>query len=467
MTRPGTESDPLRVAIIGAGPTGYYATDQLFRQTGLVVSVDMFDRVPTPYGLVRAGVAPDHQKIKSVTASFDKIAASPRFRFFGSVELGRHVSVADLRRHYHMIFYATGAQTDRRMSIPGEDLQRSHPATEFVAWYNGHPDYRDLSFDLSQERAAVVGVGNVAVDVARILCRTPEELATTDIAEHALEALRASRIREVYLLGRRGPAQAAFTNPEVRELGELAGADVTTLSEEVELDDLSRQALERTPDRATQKKVDILKEFASRPSTGKARRLILRFLVSPVELLDDGHGGVGGMRLVRNRLYATATGTLQPKAIGEFEDLPVGLVFRSVGYRGVPLPDVPFNESWGVILNDKGRVLDPESKHPVVGEYTAGWIKRGPSGVIGTNKPDAAETVVCMMEDLAHAQYLHPAAPQPEAAERLVRERQPQVVSYQDWERLNELEVARGKETGRPRVKFTRVKDMLAALGRA
>jgi ferredoxin/flavodoxin---NADP+ reductase len=336
-----------------------------------------------------------------------------------------------------------------------------------VAWYNGHPDYRDLSFDLSQERAAVVGVGNVAVDVARILCRTPEELATTDIAEHALEALRASRIREVYLLGRRGPAQAAFTNPEVRELGELAGADVTTLSEEVELDDLSRQALERTPDRATQKKVDILKEFASRPSTGKARRLILRFLVSPVELLDDGHGGVGGMRLVRNRLYATATGTLQPKAIGEFEDLPVGLVFRSVGYRGVPLPDVPFNESWGVILNDKGRVLDPESKHPVVGEYTAGWIKRGPSGVIGTNKPDAAETVVCMMEDLAHDQYLHPAAPQPEAAERLVRERQPQVVSYQDWERLNELEVARGKETGRPRVKFTRVKDMLAALGRA
>ena len=467
MTRPGTESDPLRVAIVGAGPTGYYATDHLFRQAGLVASVDMFDRVPTPYGLVRAGVAPDHQKIKSVTASFDKIAAHPRFRFFGGVELGRHVSVADLRRHYHMIFYATGAQTDRRMSIPGEDLQRSHPATEFVAWYNGHPDYRDLSFDLSQERAAVVGVGNVAVDVARILCRTPEELATTDIAEHALEALRASRIREVYLLGRRGPAQAAFTNPEVRELGELAAADVSTLSEEVELDDLSRQALERTPDRATQKKVDILKEYASRPSTGKSRRLILRFLVSPVELLDDGRGGVGGMRLVRNRLYATATGTLQPKATGEFEDLPVGLVFRSVGYRGVPLPDVPFNESWGVILNDKGRVLDPESKHPVVGEYTAGWIKRGPSGVIGTNKPDAAETVVCMMEDLAHDQYLHPAAPQPEAADQLVRERQPQVFSYQDWERLNDLEVARGKETGRPRVKFTRVKDMLAALGRA
>jgi ferredoxin/flavodoxin---NADP+ reductase len=467
MTRPGTESDPLRVAIVGAGPTGYYAADHLFRQPGLVVSVDMFDRMPTPYGLVRAGVAPDHQKIKSVTAAFDKVAANPRFRFFGGVELGRHVTVEDLKTHYHMILYTTGAQTDRRMSIPGEDLRRSHPATEFVAWYNGHPDYRDLTFDLSQERAAVVGVGNVAVDVARILCRTPEELATTDIADYALEALRASRIREVYLLGRRGPAQAAFTNPEVKELGELTGADVTALADEVELDELSRQTLERTPDRATQKKVEILKEFARRPLTGKSKRLILRFLVSPVELLDDGAGGVGGMRLVRNRLYATATGTLQPKATGEFEDLPVGLVFRSVGYRGVPLPDVPFNESWGVILNDKGRVLDPETKQPVLGEYTAGWIKRGPTGVIGTNKPDAAETVACMIEDLARDEHLRPSAPQPEAIERLVRDRQPHCVSYQDWLRLNDLEVARGKETGRPRVKFTRVKDMLAALGRA
>jgi ferredoxin--NADP+ reductase len=467
MTRPGTESDPLRVAIVGAGPTGYYAADHLFRQPGLVDSVDMFDRMPTPYGLVRAGVAPDHQKIKSVTAAFDKVAANPRFRFFGGVELGRHVTVEDLKTHYHMILYTTGAQTDRRMSIPGEDLRRSHPATEFVAWYNGHPDYRDLTFDLSQERAAVVGVGNVAVDVARILCRTPEELATTDIADYALEALRASRIREVYLLGRRGPAQAAFTNPEVKELGELTGADVTALADEVELDELSRQTLERTPDRATQKKVDILKEFARRPLTGKSKRLILRFLVSPVELLDDGAGGVGGMRLVRNRLYATATGTLQPKATGEFEDLPVGLVFRSVGYRGVPLPDVPFNESWGVILNDKGRVLDPETKQPVLGEYTAGWIKRGPTGVIGTNKPDAAETVACMIEDLARDEHLRPSAPQPEAIERLVRDRQPHCVSYQDWLRLNDLEVARGKETGRPRVKFTRVKDMLAALGRA
>ena len=467
MTRPGTEAQPLRVAIVGAGPTGFYATDQLFRQPDLVVDVDMYDRVPTPFGLVRAGVAPDHQKIKAVTAAFDKVAACPRFRFFGAVELGRHLSVDDLRAHYHMIVYTTGAQTDRRMGIPGEDLQRSHAATEFVAWYNGHPDYRDLSFDLSQERAAVVGVGNVAADVARILSRTPEELATTDIADYAFEALSASRIREVYVLGRRGPAQAAFTNPEVRELGELAGADVSTRPDEVELDELTRQALERAPDRATQKKVDILKEFARRVPTGKPKRLILRFLVSPVELLDDGRGAVSGMRLVKNRLYATATGTLQPKATNEFEELPVGLVFRSVGYRGVPLPGVPFNDDWGVILNEKGRVLDSQTKQPLVGQYTAGWIKRGPTGVIGTNKPDAVETVTGMLEDLARDIHLRPADASPEAIERLVRERQPQYLSYQDWLKLDDLETRRGKETGRPRVKFTRVKDMLAALGRA
>ena len=467
MTRPGTEAQPLRVAIIGAGPTGFYATDQLFRQPELVVDVDLYDRVPTPYGLVRAGVAPDHQKIKAVTAAFDKVAAHPRFRFFGGVELGRHLSVDDLRAHYHMIIYTTGAQTDRRMGIPGEDLQRSHAATEFVAWYNGHPDYRDLTFDLSQERAAVVGVGNVAADVARILSRTPEELAATDIADYALEALSASRIREVYVLGRRGPAQAAFTNPEVRELGELAGADVSAIPEEVELDELTRQALERAPDRATQKKVEILKEFSRRAPTGKPKRLVMRFLVSPVELLDDGRGGVGRMRLVKNRLYATATGTLQPKATGEFDELSVGLVFRSVGYRGVPLPGVSFNDDWGVILNEKGRVLDSQTKQPLVGQYTAGWIKRGPTGVIGTNKPDAAETVSGMLEDLARDIHLRPADPTPQAVERMVRERQPQYLSYQDWLKLDDIETGRGKETGRPRVKFTRVKDMLAALGRA
>lgn len=462
----GTSARPLRVAIVGAGPTGFYAADHLLRNPEVVVEVDMFDRLPTPYGLVRLGVAPDHQKIKFVTNAFDKVAASPRFRFYGGVEFGKDVTLADLQAHYHQIVYCTGAQTDRRMGIPGEDLTGSHPATEFVAWYNGHPDYRDCAFDLSQESVAVVGVGNVAADVVRILCRTPEELATTDIADYALEALRKSRVREVYLLGRRGPAQAAFTNPEVRELGELADADITAIPQEVELDPLSRAAVERSQDRATLKKVEMLREYARRAPTGKSRRLVLRFLVSPVELISDGAGRVAAMRLVRNELYATSTGALQPRATDRFEELPVGLVFRSVGYRGVPLPGVPFNESWGVILNDKGRVLDPDTKQPIVGEYAAGWIKRGPTGVIGTNKPDAAETVECMFEDLARGAVLEPTRPEAAAAEALVRQRQPNYVSYTDWLKLNEIEVARGRAQGRPRVKLTSVEEMLAALGR-
>jgi ferredoxin/flavodoxin---NADP+ reductase len=464
--RPGTAERPLRVAIVGAGPAGYYTADHLLRQEGLVAEVDMFDRLPTPYGLVRLGVAPDHQKIKSVTAVFDKVAAQPRFRFFGGVELGRDLTVDDLRRHYHQIVYSTGAQTDRRMGIPGEDLRGSHPATEFVAWYNGHPDFRDHQFDLSQERAAIVGVGNVAVDVARILSRSVEELAKTDIADYALDALRQSRIKEVYLLGRRGPAQAAFTNPEIRELGELPHADLVVLPEEVELDPLSRQALESSQDRATSKKVEILQEFARRPPAGKPRRLTVRFLVSPVEVRGGSGGQVTGLRLVRNKLVANETGSLQARPTDEFEDLPVGLVFRSVGYKGVPLPDVPFHENWGVILNERGRVLDPETKKPRLGEYAAGWIKRGPTGVIGTNKPDAAETVAGMVEDVAQGRVLEPLTTDREAIARLVSERQPDHVSYEDWRRLDQLEVGRGRAAGRPRVKFTRVKDMLAALGR-
>jgi ferredoxin--NADP+ reductase len=454
------------VAIVGAGPTGFYAADQLLRQPGLAVEVDMLDRLPTPFGLVRGGVAPDHQKIKAVAVAFDRTAALPGFRFFGGIELGKHVGVEDLRRHYHQICYSTGAQTDRRMGIPGEDLQQSHPATEFVGWYNGHPDFRDCQFDLSQERVAVVGVGNVAIDVARILSRTPAELEATDIAGHALEALRASRVREVYLLGRRGPAQAAFTNPEVKELGELADADVVVLPEEARLDDLTRAAIEHAGDRATAKKVEIIQGYAARPASGKPRSLTLRFLVSPVALMGNDTGEVSGMRLVRNRLVATPTGTLQAQPTDHFEDLPVGLVFRSVGYRGVPLPGVPFNESWGVVLNDRGRVLDPDSRQPLPGEYTAGWIKRGPTGVIGTNKPDAAETVAAMMEDLAAGAHLRPERPTPASAEQMLRDRQPRCFSYADWQRLDALEIERGRALGRPRLKFTRVEDMLAVLDR-
>jgi ferredoxin--NADP+ reductase len=466
MTKLGTESNPLRVAVIGSGPTAFYATDHLFKQVGLAVEVDMFDRVPTPFGLVRGGVAPDHQKIKTVTKAYTQTAAKPRFRFYGNVEFGRHLKLADLKEHYHAILYASGAQTDRRMGIPGEDLQGSHPATEFVAWYNGHPDYRHLQFDLTPERAAVVGIGNVAIDVARILCRTVDELRTTDIADYALEALSKSHVKEVYLLGRRGPAQAAFTPPEIKEVGEMADADVVVLPEEAQLDPLSQAAVASASDRSVLKNVEILQGYAVRKPTGKSRRLTVRFLVSPVELIGDAAGRVVKMRLVKNRLVASETGSLSAKATDQFEELPVGLVFRSVGYRGVPLPEVPFHEKWGVILNEKGRVIDPESKQPFVGQYTAGWIKRGPSGVIGTNKPDAVETVNCMLEDLAQDKLLQPSQPESRCVEDLVRARQPQFFTFADWLKLDEMEVARGQAQGRPRVKFTSVEEMLAALGR-
>ncbi len=465
MPQLGTESNPLRVAVIGSGPAAFYAAEHFFKQKGMVAQVDMFDRLPTPYGLVRGGVAPDHQKIKSVTKVFEQTASNPCFRFYGNVEIGKDVSVEELKDHYHQILFSTGAQTDRRMGIPGEDLAGSHPATEFVAWYNGHPDYRDKQFDLSQERVAVVGVGNVAIDVARILCLTPAELAATDIADYALEALSHSHVKEVYLLGRRGPVQAAFTNPEIKEVGEMEDADVLTLPDEVKLDDLSRAELEAGKDRATQKKVEILQSYAARPPSGKNRKLIIRFLVSPVELVGDAAGQITNMRLVRNELYATETGTLSARPTNQHEDLPVGMVFRSVGYRGVPVPGVPFNDRWGVILNQKGRVVDVGGQ-PVTGLYASGWIKRGPSGVIGTNKPDSVETVVCMLEDVAAGATLQPAHPDVAAMDAMVRERQPNAVSFADWLKLDALETANGKALNRPRVKFTSVAEMLAALGR-
>ncbi len=468
MTQLGANSTPLRVAVIGSGPAAFYAADHLLKQPGLAVAVDMFDRLPTPFGLVRGGVAPDHQKIKSVTKLYDQVAADSRFRFYGNVEFGKQLKLSDLQNYYHQILYATGAQTDRRMGIPGEDLQGSHPATEFVAWYNGHPDYRHCRFDLSVERAAVVGVGNVAIDVARILCLSPQELAATDIADYALEALSHSNVKEVYLLGRRGPAQAAFTNPEIKEIGDLDDAEAITFPDEVQLDALSQADLEKNKDRTVIKKVEILQSYAARAArpAGKSRKLITRFLVSPVELIGDERGRVVKMKLVRNVLYRTDAGTLSPKATDQFEELECGLVFRSVGYRGVPLPDVPFHDRWGVILNEKGRVMDPETKQPRRGEYCAGWIKRGPSGVIGTNKPDSVETVGCMLEDLANGALLQPARPEAAAIEALIRERQPNYFSYTDWLKLDEIEAAKGKAQGRPRVKFTTVDEMLRALGR-
>jgi ferredoxin/flavodoxin---NADP+ reductase len=454
---------PLRVAIIGAGPAGFYAAEHLLKRAQ-DASVDLFDRLPTPYGLVRAGVAPDHPKIKNVIRVYQKTAARPGFRFFGNLTYGTDISLADLRRHYHAIIFTTGAQIDRRLGIAGEDLPRSHSATEFVAWYNGHPDYRHLTFDLSQKAAVVVGVGNVAIDVARILCRTMDELAATDIADYALEALAASQVQDIHVLGRRGPSQAAFTNPEAKELGELVDADIVVKPDEAALDPVSLADLEEHPSRGTQRKVEMLHDFAQRTPEGKRKRLHLRFLVSPTAIEASADGGVGGVRIVRNEIYRDRGGRLRPRATDLYEELDAGLVFRSVGYRGVRLPDVPFRDDWAVIRNDEGRVVNED--HSIVpGLYTAGWIKRGPSGVIGTNKACAVGTVNRLLEDAESGSLIHPDSASPHAALRMARNASPDFFDFEDWKRLDALEIAAGEAVGRPRLKFTSVAAMRAALG--
>ncbi len=462
-TQLGTKNRPLRVAIIGAGPSGFYAAGGLLQQTDVVVTVDMFDRLPAPYGLVRYGVAPDHQKIKSVTRIFDRTASSPRFRFFGNIDFGKDVTHDDLHEHYDEIIYAVGAQSDRKLNIPGEDLHNSLSATEFVAWYNGHPFFADLDIDLDCKAAVVVGVGNVAMDVARVLAKSINELKVTDISDHALQRLKDSQIRDIYVLSRRGPVQAKFTNPEIRELGELEDADIVVLPEELELDPASEKEMADDPRAA--RNVEILRDFSTRSLSGKLKRLHLRFLVSPVELLSDDGEDVSSVRVECNELIATESGYLNAVGLGEFEELPAGLVLRSVGYKGIALDDVPYDQRRGIIPNYEGRVFDPATGEPIPGEYVVGWAKRGPSGVIGTNKPDALETVAHMLEDLAKTPPAHD--PDPAAIDGILEQRQLHTISIDAWRILDRLETSAGEKEGKPRVKFTHVHEMLEALERA
>jgi len=455
----GTSGQPLRVAIVGSGPAGFYAAGHLLKSKShpdLNVQVDMFDRLPTPWGLVRAGVAPDHPNIKAVSRVYEKTAEHPEFRFYGHVELGRDLSHDDLTDRYHAVIYAVGAQTDRRMGVPGEDLPGSWAATEFVAWYNGHPDYRELEFDLSAERAVVVGNGNVAADVARMLALTRDELAETDVADHALEVLAESNVREIVVLGRRGPAQAAFTNPELLELGEMTDADVFVDPGDAELDPLSKAFIESEAAHTTAKKnVDILTGYAAREPLGKRRRIVLRFLVSPVEILGDER--VEGIRIVHNELVEDEAGAVRARPTELTEELDCGLVFRSIGYRGTQIPGVPFDESRCVIPNDRGRVLER------TGEYAVGWIKRGPTGIIGTNKRDAQETVDTLLADLDAGELPTPGDPDRESMEALLAERQPEAVSYAGWQAVDRVEREAGEPHGRPRVKLCSFEELLEA----
>ena len=448
-----------RVAIAGAGPAGAFAADRLIRQRG-DVEIDLFERLPTPWGLLRAGVAPDHQEIKRLDETFDRQTLGRGCRFFGNVEVGVDVSHAELMEHYTAVIYATGAQTDKSLGIPGEELPGSWAATEFVAWYNGHPDYRNLEFDLSHPRALVIGNGNVAADVVRMLTLSHEELERTDVADHALEALRESRIEEVVVLGRRGPAQAAFTSSELRELGHLDGVDVRVDPGEIELDPLSRRWLDEQGTFTARKNVALLREFGAEPEADAPRRIVLRFLRSPLEI--RGEGRVEAVDVGRNEIVQADDGALRPRAVGdEVETIDCGLVLRSVGYRAVPLPGVPFDERSFILPNDRGRVLAADGE-PLAGVYAVGWIKRGPTGILGTNKRDAEETVTRLAEDLAAGALPAPPNPDPEQVDALLAERKPDLVTMEGWRAIDAHELGRGREKRRPRVKLASREELLA-----
>ncbi|MBN2310715.1 MAG: FAD-dependent oxidoreductase [Candidatus Hydrogenedentes bacterium] len=457
MPELGTDARPLRVAIVGSGPSGFYAAEALLLKSDASVLVDMFDRLPTPYGLVRGGVAPDHPKIKSVIRVYDRIAASDGFSFLGNVFVGRDIHVAELIQHYDALIFACGAETDNPLNLPGEDLPGSHTATEFVGWYNGHPDYTDCTFDLSCDSAVIIGQGNVAVDVARILATPVDALRTTDIAQHALDVLAGSNVKDIYLIGRRGPVQAKFTPPELKELGQLDDCRPVVIPGELEIDPVSQAELDDPAGSKSGKNLNLLREFASRPAGTTSKRCHIRFFNSPVEL--KGTDRLDTVVLERNRLegepfHQRAVGT------GLTEELPCGILFRSVGYRGLPIPGVPFDPRTGTFPNREGRI--EHSGEAVPGLYAVGWIKRGPSGIIGNNKPDSQETVRALLADSGQL----PPCPTPDSAavRQLLASRGVRVVGYDEWRIIDAAEVERGRPKGKPREKFVRVTDMLAAL---
>ncbi|MEE8633477.1 MAG: FAD-dependent oxidoreductase [Methyloceanibacter sp.] len=447
---------PLHVAVVGSGPSGFYAAEALLRSEA-DVRISMIERLPTPYGLVRSGVAPDHPNLKQPMIVYDRIARTEGFSFLGNVMIGRDVTVDELLATHHAVVMACGAQVDKRMGIPGEDLRGSHTATEFVGWYNGHPDHRDRTFDLSQEVAVIVGQGNVAADVCRILAKPVDELRQSDISAHAIEVLAESKIREFYVVGRRGPAQAKFTSKELRELGSVtdcvavANADECILSEQCE-----KELAERSNMNAT-KNMELFRRFADQIASDARRRITFRFFASPKELV--GQERVEKIVLTRNRLEGIAFSQVA-RPSGETEEIDCGLVFRSIGYRGVPIFGLPFDEDRSVLPNKVGRIL--EGDRPLPGLYVTGWLKRGPSGIIGTNRADSMETVENLLADFPSLT----ADPKPGVGglQQLLEERGVRSVNLSDWINIDSAEVERGKKEGKPREKFTRIDDMLDVL---
>jgi len=461
MTTPtlGSPDRPLRVAVVGAGPAGFYTVEALLKHPEVRVDVDLFERLPAPYGLLRYGVAPDHPKIKSVSVAYDRLAEDARVRFLGNVAVGTNdLGVDDLVAHYDQVVLATGCETDRRLGIDGEDLAGSHCATSFVAWYNGHPDFTDLSVDLGVETAVVVGIGDVAMDLARMLLRDPADLASTDIAANALETLKRSRIRRVVILARRGPAEAAFAAKELEDITELPGLGMTVDAR------LVREALATVdPHDAHEKhKLEVLARLVDGGTPEASKHLEIRFLASPVAILGDA-GRVVAVRIEHNEIADAEGGGRIARGTGRFEEIAAGLVLRSVGYLGVPIPGLPFDARRGIVPNSEGRVLADSGV--LAGVYVAGWIKRGASGVVGTNKGDAASTVTRMLEDLPQLPQRDAAVVSRDAVDALLSARGVRVVTWEDWKRIDVAERERGGAAGKVREKFTRVDEMLKAAG--
>jgi ferredoxin/flavodoxin---NADP+ reductase len=447
---------PYHVAIVGSGPSGYFAAASLLKFADATddadVRVDMLEMLPTPWGLVRSGVAPDHPKIKSISAQFEKTALDPRFRFFGNVVVGDHVDAAELAERYDAVIYAVGAQSDRSLGIPGEDLPGSVAAVDFVGWYNAHPHFEEMAPDISSGRAVVVGNGNVALDVARILVTDPDVLATTDIADHALKSLHDRGVEEVLIVGRRGPLQAPFTTLELRELGNLEGlGDVDVIVDPADFADISDEDVDAAG-KTIRNNIKVLRGYAEREPSGAKRRIVFRFRTSPIEL--KGEGRVESIVLGRNELV-DQNGRVVAKDTGEREEVPAQLVVRAVGYRGVLLPGLPFDDRSGTIPHTDGRIDGSRN------EYVVGWIKRGPTGVIGTNKSDSQDTVDTLISDLSGADLADVEADHSEKLVGWLLERQPKLITDDHWKLIDEHERSTGQPHGRPRVKLTSVAELL------
>ena len=459
MATLGTEENPLLVAIVGSGPSGFYAAEALIK-SDVNVKVDILERLPSPYGLVRSGVAPDHQKLKQAIKLYQKIADSPDFNLIANVTVGNDISVDELRQSHHAVIFTSGAESDRKLGVPGEDLKGSYTATEFVGWYNGHPDYRDREFDLSHDIAVIIGQGNVAADVSRILSKTVDELKHTDIAQHALDVLAESKIKEVHVIGRRGPAQAKFTPKELREFGELSDCNPIVDEQDMILNIESEKELEEKSNVASKKIYDQFCEFSKRDlDSGKSRKCFFRFLMGPKELVGSNH--LEKIILEKNELSGESF-KQSARGTGETLELETGILFRSIGYRGVPIAGVPFHESWGTILNDKGRVID-DNDNIVPQLYTAGWIKRGPSGIIGTNRACSVETVECLLQDLERLDEGSNKSGA-KAVYSILDNKSIRHINYDDWKKIDVKEIKNGEPKGKPREKFTYINQMLSAI---